>query len=486
MPDNNVAYRRPGVYASEVLVTQQPGSGVGSEFASCFVATNDRGPTVPTFIRSWSEYVSFYGGFGTPLPMAVFFYFASGGRGAWILRVLGSGAAKASRNITDSHSAPVPTLKVEARSEGTWGNLINVQTTRRAVSPYDGRFTLVVFYGGTDAASVVERWENLSVDPTDSRYAPNVVNSQTGGVLGSNYVVLTDLASSTTAPDNAPATSDVGTLAGGVAGSAPTITEWNGVFDANGQLNQIDQPLQVNLPGTYATSGSLIVNAALDWAFDRGDAWVVADVASGRTSAQAIGDVAQLNNSGYGAAYYPWMIVADPAANGPGVTRLIPPGPSVLGLTERTDVSRGVFKAPAVNALRAVPGSGIVVMGARTLTTGTADKYVPNRRTLIYLKSQLKQITQFAIFEPNDNRLWSQIQSVCSRFLTGFWQSGGLAGLKPTDAFFVICDGSLNTYAVTQAGEVRIEIGVALNNPAEFIVIRIGQTVAGASTSETS
>jgi phage tail sheath protein FI len=125
---------------------------------------------------------------------------------------------------------------------------------------------------------------------------------------------------------------------------------------------------------------------------------------------------------------------------------------------------------PAVNALRAVPGSGIVVMGARTLTTGTADKYVPNRRTLIYLKSQLKQITQFAIFEPNDNRLWSQIQSVCSRFLT----------------FFVICDGSLNTYAVTQAGEVRIEIGVALNNPAEFIVIRIGQTVAGASTSETS
>ena len=137
--------------------------------------------------------------------------------------------------------------------------------------------------------------------------------------------------------------------------------------------------------------------------------------------------------------------------------------------------------AAAVNAIKFVSGSGIVVMGARTLKGGYIDKYVPVRRTLIYLRKALTDLTEFAIFEPNDPALWRRIDSTVSSFLTNFWSQGGLRGDTPAQAFFVKVDSTNNPQASIDNGEVHLEVGVALQRPAEFVIIKIGQFDGGST-----
>jgi phage tail sheath protein FI len=128
-----------------------------------------------------------------------------------------------------------------------------------------------------------------------------------------------------------------------------------------------------------------------------------------------------------------------------------------------------------VNAIRFIPGSGIVIMGARTLKGGYADMYVPVRRSLIYLEKALVELSEFAIFEPNDTVLYRRISAILNGFLTNFWSQGGLVGETPAEAFFVRCDATINPQALVDNGELHIEIGVALQRPAEFVIIKIGQ-----------
>ena len=118
-------------------------------------------------------------------------------------------------------------------------------------------------------------------------------------------------------------------------------------------------------------------------------------------------------------------------------------------------------------------------MGARTLKPGYIDRYVPVRRTLIYLEKSLTDLTAFALFEPNDQRLWRRLNATVSSFLTNFWSQGGLSGNTPADAFFVKVDSTNNTQTTIDNGEVHIEVGVALQRPAEFVVIKIGQFDGG-------
>ena len=118
-------------------------------------------------------------------------------------------------------------------------------------------------------------------------------------------------------------------------------------------------------------------------------------------------------------------------------------------------------------------------MGAKTLKPGYIDKYVPVRRTLIYLRKALTDLTEFAIFEPNDQALWRRLDSTVSSFLTNFWSQGGLAGTAPANAFFVKVDATNNPQSSIDNGEVHIEVGVALQRPAEFVIIKIGQFDGG-------
>ena len=97
------------------------------------------------------------------------------------------------------------------------------------------------------------------------------------------------------------------------------------------------------------------------------------------------------------------------------------------------------------------------------------------------MRRRLTALTQFAVFEPNDAIIWAKVTSTLENFLYQFWNQGGLFGASPAAAYYIKCDGDINTSSVRDAGELRIEIGVALQKPAEFVVIKIGQLDGGAT-----
>jgi len=218
------------------------------------------------------------------------------------------------------------------------------------------------------------------------------------------------------------------------------------------------------------------------------------------------------------AIYYPWLAIPDTGKSVPGLTKNVAPGGAIAGIFQETDAARGVFKSPAgyttnisvavdleydssnkprrltndqldtlntatypVNPIRIVPGAGIVVMGARTLNTTSPNKYINMRRSMIYLKKQIELRSQFAVFENNDEYLWRQLRSSLSNFLNMYWQQGGLRGATPEQAFYVKCDSSTTSDADIANGQVNIQVGVALEYPAEFVVINIGQLTGSAT-----
>ena len=210
------------------------------------------------------------------------------------------------------------------------------------------------------------------------------------------------------------------------------------------------------------------------------------------------------------AAYAPWLIVSNPGKRGATIT--VPPAGAVMGVIARTDATQGVFRAPAgidavvvnavgvdtkfgdadlgslntkgVNIIRPVTGRGICVMGARTRKRYAVDRYISARRTLIYLREALRTGTEFALFENNDEVLWQRMTGVADRILRPVWSGGGLRGNSAEEAYFIRCDSTINTPAVIASGEVRMDIGVALEYPAEFVVIRLTQFEQGGSSVE--
>jgi len=152
--------------------------------------------------------------------------------------------------------------------------------------------------------------------------------------------------------------------------------------------------------------------------------------------------------------------------------------------TKFTDTELGDLNSQNINAIRSLVGNGICVMGGRTRKTFGTDKYINARRTLIYIKEALRRGTQFAVFENNDQRLWSAMRMSAERILRPLWSAGGLKGASASQAYFIRCDDTLNTPSVVASGEVHMEIGVALEYPAEFVIVRITQYDQGTFTNE--
>ncbi len=211
-------------------------------------------------------------------------------------------------------------------------------------------------------------------------------------------------------------------------------------------------------------------------------------------------------DSNYGAVYFPWIEVSDPA------TKLqkpeesgwisIPPSGHVAGIFARVDQERGVHKAPAnetvrgaldlryyiskahqeslnpigVNCIRDINGA-IRVWGARTIGGDRQNewKYVNIRRTFLYLRESIDEGTQWIVFEPNDRMLWGKIVRNVSAFLSNVWRDGALFGSTPQEAFYVKCDDETNPPSIREQGQVVTEIGVALTRPAEFVIFHISQ-----------
>lgn len=208
--------------------------------------------------------------------------------------------------------------------------------------------------------------------------------------------------------------------------------------------------------------------------------------------------------SAYGAAYFPHLVVQDPLSGGRLVT---PPSGHLAGVWARTDLTRGVHKAPAnepvrgatdltygvtreeqsllnpagINCIRFFPGEGILVWGARTLDAEASEwRYLPVRRLFNMVKESIGNGTRWIVFEPNDYILWRSIRRDISAFLTRVWRDGALFGRRPEEAFFVKCDEETNPPEVRDAGQVVAVIGVAPVKPAEFVVFKLSQWSGGA------
>jgi len=183
---------------------------------------------------------------------------------------------------------------------------------------------------------------------------------------------------------------------------------------------------------------------------------------------------------------------------------------AVAGVIARTDSQRGVWKAPAgldaaivgvpalavpltdaengelnplgVNCLRSLPAVGRVVWGARTLQgndiLASEWKYLPVRRLALYIEESLYRGTQWAVFEPNDEPLWSQLRVSLSAFMHGLFRKGAFQGTTAQEAYFVKCDRETTTQADINLGIVNIFVGFAPLKPAEFVVLKI-QQIAG-------
>ena len=214
-----------------------------------------------------------------------------------------------------------------------------------------------------------------------------------------------------------------------------------------------------------------------------------------------------------GALYHPWIEIFDPlqrpAQGAPPPRILLPPSGFVTGIYARSDVNRGVFKAPAneivmgltkfelninkgrqdvlnpegINALRFFKDRGNRVWGARTMSSDPEWQYVNVRRLFIYLEHSIDKSTQWAVFEPNNERLWANIRYTIEDFLVLQWKSGALLGSKPEEAYFVRCDRTTMTQNDLDNGRLICLIGVAPTKPAEFVIFRIGQWTADSTLS---
>ncbi|MGM0554957.1 MAG: phage tail sheath family protein [Myxococcota bacterium] len=226
--------------------------------------------------------------------------------------------------------------------------------------------------------------------------------------------------------------------------------------------------------------------------------------------AQSPGDHTVLDSataSSFAAYYHPWLEVEQRQADGSTVSATIPPMGAVAGIYARTDGRRGVFKAPAglqaqvrgikglttnfsdaqqanynganINILRAFDGVGNVVWGARTHGSQSPWRYVPVRRTAMFLRLSLFRGTRFAVFEPNDEDLWQALRLTVKSFMHAQFQRGAFQGRSAKQAYFVQCDGETTTQTDIDNGVVNVRVGFAPLKPAEFVVITLEQITGG-------
>lgn len=203
-------------------------------------------------------------------------------------------------------------------------------------------------------------------------------------------------------------------------------------------------------------------------------------------------------DSSYAAIYHPWVQYFDAGLKH---VSYFPPSATVAGIYARVDNQRGVFKAPAnetlrgctglnvhyneaeqgkvnpqgINLIRALPGQGIRVWGARTMSSDANWKYINVRRLFIYIEESIRANTSWAVFEPNDTNLWLRVEGSVRMFLTTLWRNGALAGASSEEAFFINIGKSTMSQDDILNGRLICVIGAAPVRPAEFVIFRITQ-----------
>jgi phage tail sheath protein FI len=504
-------YLSPGVYVEEVPSANKPIEGVGTAVAA-FVGLAPGGPVnTPMRISNWTQFARIYsdpqnrdnGPFmeGSYLAHSVYGFFQNGGNLAWVIRVGSSDGDKAPRAaLPAAADKSVEAFRVTAL-EGV-AEPVSVEVTEEP-SAGDGKESepsyTVVITAGTDreeypgvtlkkgrtfvatkinAASKLVKIEDLSASLPEARIAP-----------GTYALSMPPVAS-----EHVSAAQFEGDIAKrqGMGGLAPldevTMIVMPDIMTLNGDGKQM-RDLQGKVIAHCETAGSRMA---------------VLDAPSGLLPQEVL--EWRMNTAGYdsklAALYYPWIEVVDPITRRP---IMVPPSGHIAGLWSRVDSSRGVHKAPAnevilganglgfqvshaeqgelnrngINCIRSFPGRGVRVWGARTLSSDPEWRYINVRRVFNYVSESIMQGTQWAVFEPNDERLWSSLKISIANFLTRVWRSGALFGSSPGDSFFVKCDAETNPPEAVEAGQVVCEIGIAPVKPAEFVIFRLSQFTGG-------
>lgn len=505
-----MTYGRPGVFINETLLPATITPNPGANAAGAVIGAFAKGPsTAPVRVSSWYEFVQNFGGYDNAYPatFGVAQFFQNGGSDLYVVRALASSAAAASGSYKTN--AEVVRILFTAVNKGADGNNLRVKLTSTGVSNY---YNLVITKESTTNASDTDYASDLIVETFynvryDSSTSPDFIKTVVNGV--SNYVTV-----DVTGSGDVVIGSTAIPLTAGSDGSTPTKANFE---TALALLDSVEVPLVIFSPEVNsaavlgATDGPLFIDSVRAWVGTRNH-FVVAEPPAGTSVANAITYASTRVSSATGgvglsqiAVYYPYYYIVDPLGRSSSSLRLVGPVGAVAGQYIATDTAYGPFKAPAgintrltgalaletvltpsnldtlnsgsspVNAIRNLPGSGIVIMGARTLKQdNTPNKYVNMRRSLIYIKKRLEDLTQFAIFENNNEDLWARLRTVVTVFLNEYRNQGGLRG-TPSQAFFVKVDEENNTTQTIANGEVHIEVGVALQYPAEFVVINLSQ-----------
>jgi Bacteriophage tail sheath protein len=504
-------YLTPGVYVEEVSSGSKPIEGVGTAVAA-FVGLLPGGPVnQPMRISNWTQFATIYGDAVRPengpfmegayLAHSVYGFFQNGGQLAWIIRVGSDRGTPAPRAAlpaaTDKEVEALRAVALEGITD-TVKIEIAEEPDQEGKEPGDVSYNVVV-----SAGPEREEYAGMTLKKGRSNIATKVNSAsklikieETGAALPETRVA------SGTYTLSAPSVAPDKVTAGDFEGDVATRTGM-GSANALDEVTMLVMPDIVNLDGDGAQmrdlQGKMIAHAEL-----MGDRMAILDTPDEMIPQDVL--EWRMNTAGYdskmAALYWPWIEVMDPLTRRP---LRIPPSGHIAGVWSRVDSTRGVHKAPAnevvrgangltfqithaeqgelnrngINCIRAFPGRGIRIWGARTLSSDPEWRYINVRRLFNFVSESIMAGTQWSVFEPNDATLWSNLTINVWSFLNRVYRSGALFGASPTEAFYVKCDAETNPPDVIEAGQVVCEIGICPVKPAEFVIFRLSQFTGG-------
>ncbi len=425
------------------------------------------------------------------------------------------------------------TLKLEAANEGTWGNFLSASTNTNGITPEvvtkmgvprSTIFNLVVNWATPSGQAASETFNNVTIDPNGGHH-------QVGYVLQHQSNLVRLFAGPKPVPSTFPSPAS-GTGTGGTDSQPLSLDDYLGTSAPKTGIHALDQIKIFNILcippdqrsadlSSFNDTDNLVYSTAAEYCSER-YAMLIIDSPNNWWDEYTQGNIQSISLSDLGsysaeagrsaAVYFPRVIAQDPTLNGRNV--VFPPCGAIAGIWAATDLSRGVWKSPAgltaafngiqqvqgeisdaengilnpqgIDVLRNFNPGGSVVWGARTLRgadqLGDEYKYVSVQRTLLYIEASLLQDTKWAVFEPNDETLWSGLRTQVSSFMSELFRQGAFAGSSPSQAYFVKCDASTNPQDQVVLGIVTVQVGFAPLFPAEFVYITIQQITPGSGS----
>ena len=486
-------YKAPGVYVQDVVSGSQSISQASSSIGILIGTTRSGKVGVAQKIGSWTEFISKYAnGLDTPflensyLPYAVHGFFTNGGKELYIGSIKKN--AKAATSVTTTtvegttSTGSLSTknnIVATASSVGDWGNSIKIKLEQNK---------------GYDATTYKAFDVTVSIGTNESVTVADVLLSDINGLVMANSKVKQWLSEFKVGDTITELAEEEFTLAGGSDGDKLEDTDYTNALT---MIDVLDDVTMVAIPGQT----SKVVNEELISYCDNNGLFPILDMPMGSEPSDTKSYRKSIT-AFTGALAYPWGKVSDPLTN---TLKTVPTAGHLMGVYARIISNRGVHKAPAgvdaqvrgfiemeyqltptdISSLNPIgvicitsrPNAGIVLWGARSLNSiDSTMRYVSDGLLNLNIKKSLYDGTQFAVFEPNDEQLWSKVQATCKAFLETLRTSGALKG-SAEEAYYVTVDSTNNTDISIADGELNIEVGYAPVKPAEFVVIKLAHSI---------